>query len=160
MITACDRRQALRTAARALGFFAAAGVLLPIELRAQLAEWERQAFAARDLEGALRAMEATGASFEATAAIALDVPDVVENGALVPVSLRCTLLGVARIALLVERNPGPLAAVFHLTPGTEPFISTRLKLMESSPVHALVQAEGGLFLAQRAVRVIQGGCVG
>lgn len=152
-----SRRRLLNSAARALGLFVLAGALPGHEARAQLDAWDA-AFASRDFKGALRALGGEGA--EAGGQVQLDGPDVAENGAVVPFTVTTALPGVSLIALLVEHNPGPLAAVFTLPPGTEAFVSTRLKMAESSTVHALVRAEGGLFLARRPVRVIQGGCAG
>jgi sulfur-oxidizing protein SoxY len=155
--TEAARRRVLHDAARVLGLFVLAGVLPGHEARAQLDAWDA-AFASRDFQGALRALGGEGAA--AGVQVQLDGPDVAENGAVVPFTVTTALPGVSMVALLVEHNPGPLAAVFTLPPGTEPFISTRLKMAESSTVYALVRAEGGLFLAQRPVRVIQGGCAG
>lgn len=156
-----QRRRALGAGAQALGLFVLAGVIPAAQARAQVATWHEAldaAFAGRDLSGALRALGAGQAAEDAR--VTLDGPDVAENGAVVPFTVATALPGVDLVALLVEHNPVPLSAAFMLPPGTEPFVSTRLKMAESSTVHALVRAEGGLFLARRAVRVIQGGCVG
>jgi sulfur-oxidizing protein SoxY len=156
-----ERRRALSVAARALGLFVLAGVIAESEARAQVAAWASgwdAAFASREFAGALRALGGEGAA--SGAQVQLDGPDVAENGAVVPFTVATGLPGVSLIALLVEHNPGPLSAVFGLPPGTEPFVSTRLKMAESSTVYALVKAQGGFFLANRAVRVIQGGCAG
>lgn len=154
-LAVADRRRVLQSGARALGLFVLAGVIPERQARAQLAAWDA-AFASRDFAGALRALGGEGAA--TSAQLKLDGPDVAEIGAVVPFTVSSSLAGVSLVALLVERNPGPLAAVFKLPPGTEPFVSTRLKMAESSDVHALVRAEGGFFLARRPVRVIQGGC--
>ena len=156
-----ERRRALCSAARALGLFVLAGAITPAEAQAQSAAWASAwdaAFEQRDFKGALRALGGEGAA--AQGQVRLDGPDVAENGAVVPFTVSTALPGVTLMALLVEHNPGPLSAVFQLPPGTEAFISTRLKMAESSAVHALVKAEGGFYLARREVRVIQGGCAG
>ncbi|NML17472.1 thiosulfate oxidation carrier protein SoxY [Azohydromonas sp. G-1-1-14] len=151
-----SRRRALRAGARTLGLFVLAGVLPEAQAQAQLDAWAA-AFDSRDFASAWRALDGEGAA--ADPRLRLDGPDVAENGALVPFTVSSTLPGVSQVALLVEHNPIPLTAVFALAPGTEPFVATRLKMAESSTVHALVRAQDGLFLARREVRVIQGGCV-
>ena len=151
------RRRALQAGTRALGLFVLAGVLPEAQAQEQLDAWA-QAFDSRDFNVALRALGAEGAAPDPR--VRLDGPDVAENGALVPFTVSSPLPGVSQLALLVEHNPVPLTAVFALAPGTEPFVATRLKMAESSTVHALVRAQDGLFLARRQVRVIQGGCVG
>jgi sulfur-oxidizing protein SoxY len=93
-----------------------------------------------------------------SAAIVLDVPDLVENGAFVPVSVSTTLANVQQIALLVEHNPNPLAALFTIPAGTAPQLATRIKMAQSSTVFALVQADGQWRQARKAVTVIVGGC--
>jgi sulfur-oxidizing protein SoxY len=156
-----ERRRMLRAGTRALGLFVLAGVIAEPEARAQSAAWAEAwdaAFASRDFNGALRALGGEGAAQGGQ--VQLDGPDVAENGAVVPFTVSTALPGVSLVALLVEHNPGPLSAVFQLPPGTQAFVSTRLKMAQSSTVHALVRAEGGFFLARRDVRVIQGGCAG
>jgi sulfur-oxidizing protein SoxY len=53
-----------------------------------------------------------------------------------------------------------LAALFNLPPGTEPSISTRVKMAQSSSVYALVKAEGRYYVAAKEIRVTLGGCGG
>jgi sulfur-oxidizing protein SoxY len=93
-----------------------------------------------------------------SAAVTLTVPLIVDNGASVPVEVATTLTGVRTIALVVDRNPRPLAALFELADGTPPAIGCRLKLGETSTVRAVLQTEAGLFGAAADVTVTVGGC--
>jgi len=64
------------------------------------------------------------------------------------------------IAILVEKNPNMLAAVFDIPPGTDPSLSTRIKLGQSSNVFAVVKADGKYYVAGKEIKVTLGGCGG
>jgi len=61
---------------------------------------------------------------------------------------------------LVEKNPSALSASFTIPEGTEPTISTRVKMSQTSNVYALVKADGKYFYAVKEVKVTLGGCGG
>jgi sulfur-oxidizing protein SoxY len=87
-------------------------------------------------------------------------PDIAENGAVVPVGIISNIPKTESIAVLIEKNPNMLAAVFDIPPGTEPSISTRVKMGQSSNIYALVKADGKYFVAAKDVKVTLGGCGG
>ncbi len=64
------------------------------------------------------------------------------------------------IAILIEKNPNVLTADFEIPPGTEPAISTRVKMAQTSNVYALVKADGRYFVASKEIKVTLGGCGG
>ena len=64
------------------------------------------------------------------------------------------------IAILVEKNPNMLAAMFELPAGTEPSIGTRVKMSQTSNVYALVKADGRYYVAAKEIKVTLGGCGG
>ena len=88
------------------------------------------------------------------------VPDIAENGAVVPVSVSTTLDNVKSISLVVDANPNPLSATFRFMPGAVPDISTRIKMGKSSDIRALVETDSGLYMVQKNVKVTIGGCGG
>ncbi|MGZ8182139.1 MAG: thiosulfate oxidation carrier protein SoxY [Methylobacter sp.] len=90
--------------------------------------------------------------------IDIQIPKTAENGAAVPVTVTSSLNNVESIAILVEKNPIPLAAKFELSPDLEPFVSTRLKIAESSAVAVIVETNEGFFTASEKVIVTPGGC--
>ena len=90
----------------------------------------------------------------------LQTPEIAENGAVVPVGVISNIPKTESIAILIEKNPNPLAAVFDIPPGTEPAISTRVKMAQTSNIYALVRADGRYFLATKEVKVTLGGCGG
>jgi len=92
--------------------------------------------------------------------VTLKVPDIAENGAVVPVTVSSTLADVESISVIVENNPTPLVALFELSPQSVPDVSIRMKMGESSVVRAVVKAGGKLYSASKEVKVTIGGCGG
>ena len=92
--------------------------------------------------------------------VTLKVPDIAENGAVVPVTVSTSLTDVESISVLVENNPTPLVAMFELSPQSVPEISVRIKMGESSKVQTVVKAGGKLYSASKEVKVTIGGCGG
>jgi sulfur-oxidizing protein SoxY len=115
------------------------------------------AFEATTAPEALRRLYG-GAPIEPSAAIALTVPSRVDNGANVPVSVATTLQGVRSIALVVEKNPRPLAALYDISAATRPAIGCRIKMAESCTLLAIVDTASGVYRAAAEVTVTQGGC--
>ena len=92
--------------------------------------------------------------------ITLKVPDIAENGAVVPVTISTTMADVESISIMVENNPTPLVAMFELSPQSIPDVSVRMKMGESSVVRTVVKAGGKLYSASKEVKVTIGGCGG
>jgi sulfur-oxidizing protein SoxY len=135
---------------------AAAGWLTPGEARAA---WNKAAFETKALDETVKALGGT------TAAQSKDItffqtPDIAENGAVVPIGVTSAIPKTESIAILVEKNPNMLAAVFDVPPGTDPSISTRVKMGQSSNVYALVKADGKFYVASKEIKVTLGGCGG
>lgn len=99
-----------------------------------------------------------GQSWQPSEAVRMEVPQLAENGAIVPVTVESLLPDTRRILLFAERNPGPLLAEFELEPGADAYVSLRLKLNESGPVLALVESGGEWYGATAFVKVMVGGC--
>jgi sulfur-oxidizing protein SoxY len=150
-----NRRLMLQRSARVAGLLAAAG-LLPAAARAA---WPQAAFEAKTLADAVKALG--GAAPAESKDVQLTGPDIAENGAVVPVACACSLPGVKRLALLVEKNPNTLAAVFDVSDALEPNFSTRVKMGQSSNVFAVaMMADGKVLFAQKEIKVTLGGCGG
>lgn len=90
--------------------------------------------------------------------IDIQLPKIAVNGAAVSITVSSTLKDVESIAILVEKNPTPLAAKFELSPDLDPFVSTRLKIAESSVVLVIVETSEGFYSAAEKVIVTLGGC--
>jgi sulfur-oxidizing protein SoxY len=150
------RREALKTGGTlALVAAAISAGVLP---QSAFASWNKNAFDAKNLNDVVKAMG--GASAEKSADITITAPDIAENGAVVPIAVSSKLANVESIAILVEKNPNSLAAQFDIPAGTEANVGTRVKMGQSSNVHAVVKAGGKYFVATKEVKVTLGGCGG
>ena len=92
--------------------------------------------------------------------VSMKIPDIAENGAVVPVTINTDLPDVESISIVVDNNPTPLAASFNMTPRTLPSVSVRIKMGETSRVQALVMSDGKLYSTSKEVKVTIGGCGG
>lgn len=147
------RREALSHSLRLATLLASAG-LWP---HAAAAAWPQAAFDARSVPDALKALD--GSALTESRDVTLVGPDVAEFGAVVPVTLATTLSGVGRMALLVEKNPSVLAAVFELSDAIEPRFDTRVKMAESSRVYAVaLMRDGRVLHTAKDIQVTVGGC--
>jgi sulfur-oxidizing protein SoxY len=90
----------------------------------------------------------------------MKIPDIAENGAVVPVTVSTDLADVESISVVVDNNPTPLAASFDMSPRMEPKVSVRIKMGQSSNVRAIIKAGGNLYSTSKEVKVTIGGCGG
>ena len=140
--------------AAAVGVAAAAGLLKPTMAFAG----DRGAFEAKGVDAVMKALNATGAADSKD--IAVKAPDIAENGAVVPVEVTSNVAGTESITILAEKNVFPMVGAFALSNGAQGYISTRIKLANTSNVRALVKAGGKMFTAAKEVKVTIGGCGG
>ena len=150
-----ERRKVLKTGSSLglLGLIAAVGL---IPSGAARAERNDRVFEAKTMDEALDALGAVIP--ESSAAIELTAPETAENGAFVPITASSSLPRIEQISILVDKNPTMLAANFMLPEGTEGFISTRIKMNQTSNVIVLVKSDGKFYRAAREVKVVLGGC--
>ena len=134
----------------------AAGLLKPTEVLA--AEWNKAAFDAKGVPDALKVLNSSGAAESKD--ITIKAPDIAENGAVVPVEVTSKIAGTTNIALLVEKNAAPLTANFDLANGADGYVSTRIKMGQTSNVRVVVKAGGKSYTAVKEVKVTIGGCGG
>jgi sulfur-oxidizing protein SoxY len=153
-----SRRTVLKSATTGgmLAGLIATGALRPAQALA--AEWNKAAFEARDAPGALKGIGA-GSPAESKDLI-LKIPDIAENGAVVPVDVVSNIPNTTWIAILVDKNPFPLSATFEFANGALPEVSARLKLGQTSLVKVIAKADGKFYSAQKEVKVTVGGCGG
>lgn len=150
-----NRRDMLAQSAALMGLLATAG-LLP---QAAHAAWTQAAFDAKTMNDVVKALGASGATESKD--ITLTGPDIAENGAVVPVGCSTSLTGVKRMAILVEKNPSVLAAVFDVTDAVDASFSTRVKMGQSSNVYAVaMMADGKVLFSGKEIKVTLGGCGG
>ena len=140
-----------------LALLSAAGWLKPGDAAAQA--WNKGAFEAKSMDETMKALGG-GAPAQSKDIAFVATPDIAENGAVVPIGITSTLPKTESIAILIEKNPNMLAANFDIPPGTDPAISTRVKMGQTSNVYALVKADGKYYVATKEIKVTLGGCGG
>jgi len=150
-MTSLNRREALLSGAL-LSALAAVGLLAPTAAGAT-----EGAFAAKTVDEALKLL---GASPVPSTEITLSSPDIAENGAVVQVGVLSRLPRTQEIHLLVEKNANPLVASYTVPDGTDGFLQMRVKMGQTSPVWALVKADGRWYSASKESKVTLGGCGG
>ncbi len=90
--------------------------------------------------------------------IELTLPDIAEDGTVVPVTINSELDDIDRLYLLADKNPTPLIAEFELAPAVAVYLTARIKLAESSRVTLVARRKGQLLRCSRWVKVMRGGC--
>jgi sulfur-oxidizing protein SoxY len=157
-----DMNQTRRNVLKACGgaslyaLLAAAGMMQADAALA--ADWNQKAFEAKNLKDAF---DALGAGNRVNSAdIVMTAPEIAENGAVVPIGVTSKLPGTESISILIANNPTALAANFDIPQGTEPGVSTRVKMAETSDVYVLVKAQGKFYVTKKEIKVTIGGCGG
>jgi len=90
--------------------------------------------------------------------VKLKAPDIAENGAVIPVTLKAE--GASRLALFQDANPESLVTVFDVPKNGIPDYSLRIKLQKTGNVVAVAEIDGKLYKASKVVKVTIGGCGG
>ena len=109
----------------------------------------------------------TGGKGAEPGAIAMDLPEIAENGNSVQVSIvidhpMTADDHISEILLVSDGNPRPGFAKFHFTPMSgRAEVATRVRLNAPQNVIVVAKTSGGKFLtAQKQVKVTIGGCGG
>ena len=148
-------RRSVIKAVAGVGVLSAAGAGL-VPRVAAAANRNEAAFQAKAVADALKSL-GTGNLVESKD-IVITAPDIAENGAVVPVAVTSRIANTESIAILAEKNPFPLAASFDIAPNADAYVSTRLKVGQTTDVRAVVKAGGKYFTAAKEVKVTVGGC--
>jgi len=128
------RRRVLRAGSGAtLGTLLVVAGWLPAG--AQAADgWNKTAFETHSLDDTLHALGSNAPAAQSKDIVFFSTPDIAENGAVVPIGVTSNVPGTQSIAILIEKNPNTLAAVFDIPAGTDPSVSTRVKMAQTSNV--------------------------
>jgi len=153
-----ENRRDFIKASGAMGLLAAAGLLGAEPAVAQQPARNKAAFEAKSVNDAVKALG--GASAAESKDIAITGPDIAENGAVVPVSVASKIPNTQAVYIMVEKNPNTLAAGFNIPQGTEPSVTTRIKMGQTSNVYAVVKADNKFYMASKEIKVTLGGCGG
>src|ERR1700682_3920206 len=153
------RRTLLKTGSGVtlLSLVGGAGLLAPHAAQAQA--WNKAAFETHNMAETMKALGG-GEPAQSRDIVFFQTPDIAENGAVVPIGICSNIPRTESIAILIEKNPNMLAANFDIPTGTDPTISTRVKMNQTSNIYALVKADGKYYVATKEVKVTLGGCGG
>jgi sulfur-oxidizing protein SoxY len=125
---------------------------------AALAAWNQGAFGAKTTQDALKAIGAANPA--PSTDILIEAPQIAENGAVVPIEIAANIPGTTSIAVVLDRNPFPLAARFDFKDGAVPYVKVNVKMGETSDVRVVATALGRHYVATREIKVTIGGCGG
>lgn len=148
------RRKFLATSIAGGAVVAAWGLLHP--MGAYAAQFNTSAAKANNLADAFQGLGVN--NLIESREITIKAPEIAETGFVVPVEITSNIAHTSAIALLVEKNPNPLSANFAIASGTEGYVSTRVKMSNTSPMHVVVQANGRFYHTVKDVKVTLGGC--
>jgi sulfur-oxidizing protein SoxY len=149
-----DTRRSFLARAAALAALAAGSLLRP--LRALAEEWNRAAFETKDVNEAMQ--NAGVRDLIESEDIVVKAPEIAENGAQVPIEIESRISGTQSISIFVDKNVQPYVGTFTFRPGADPFVSTRIKMGDTSPLRVVVRAGDKQYVAVREVKVTIGGC--
>jgi sulfur-oxidizing protein SoxY len=152
------RRKLLQGSASALLLpLLGTGLLIPGRVLA--AEWNQNAFSARNANDALKAYGAATAA--ESREITIIAPEIAENGAKVEVEITSNLANTRSLAIFADKNPMPLSAALEFSGNALPYTKVQIKLAESTKIRAVAKTGDGKFhVAFREIKVTLGGCGG
>jgi sulfur-oxidizing protein SoxY len=125
---------------------------------AALAAWNENAFGAKTPQDALKGIGASNATLSKD--IVIEAPQIAENGAVVPIEITSNIPGTTSIAVVLEKNPFPLAAKFDFREGALPYVKLNVKMAETADVRVVAMAGGKAHAATKEIKVTIGGCGG
>jgi sulfur-oxidizing protein SoxY len=125
---------------------------------AAAAAWNENAFGAKTTQDALKGIGAANPA--PSKDIVIEAPQIAENGAVVPIEITSNISGTSSIAVVLEKNPFPLAAKFDFKEGAAPYVKLNVKMGETSDVRVVASAGGRHYAATKEIKVTIGGCGG
>ena len=125
---------------------------------AALAAWNKEAFSAKTPGEALKSLGI--ANPQPSKDLTIEVPEIAENGAVVPIEISSSIPGTTALIVVIDKNPFPLISRFDFKEGALPFVKLNAKLGETSDVRVLAEAAGKYYVTTREVKVTIGGCGG
>src|SRR5260221_6458134 len=132
-----------------------AAVLLLKPFADLVAAWNTDAFGAMTPQDAVNGI---GAGSPAPSKdLVIEAPQIAENGAVVPIEVSSAIAGTTAIAVIIEKNPFPLAAQFDFQNGALPYVKLNVKMNETSDVRAVAIAGGRQYTATKEIKVTIGG---
>lgn len=151
-----QRAQRRRILSLAFSSIAAGCCALLRPISALAIDWNKKGFEARSLADVFKNLN--GGSPTPSKNIQLKVPEIADDDADVPIYVASKIPNTQMIAIIVSENVHPLAASFVFSNGAEPTVYIRVKVRRTSPINALVQADGKYLLVSKEVKVTTADC--
>jgi len=102
-----------------------------------------------------------GASTYTESGVKLKAPDIAENGAVIPITIKKVPAGTKTIAVFQDANPESATAVFTVHPRSiVSDYAIRIKMKKTGKVTVVANVDGKLYGASKTVKVTIGGCGG
>lgn len=152
------RRKLLQAIGAGIPLALAAGAGLLRTGNALAAVWNKPGFDAKSAADALKSLGVAAA--QPSKDIILAAPDIAENGAQVPITVTSKIPNTQSISIVVDKNPFPLNSSYDFANGADSYVSTKVKMGQTSNIVAVVKADGKFFTATKEVKVTIGGCGG
>ncbi len=114
------------------------------------------AFLATEIPEALREVFGT-ADIGESVKIEIQAPHIANDANMVPVKVISGFLNTESISLVVVGNKSPFTAHFKFYQ-SQSFVSTRIRMADSSDLLVIVKADGVLYTNKRPIRVAGNGC--
>jgi sulfur-oxidizing protein SoxY len=133
--------------------------LLALDAASALADWPEADFAETAFDLTLKRLT-NNKPLLTTDNIEFIIPEIAENGAVVPFTVTSNLDGITKLAVIAEKNPVPLIIESQLSPELAVFLSARMKLAETAFVHVVAETDKACYTIKKQVKVTIGGCGG
>src|SRR6476646_3715193 len=133
---------------RALAAVFVLGLVRPL---AALAAWNKEAFSAKSAGDALKNLGIANA--QPSKDLTVEIPEIAENGAVVPIEISSTIPGTTALIVVIDKNPFPLITRFDFKEGALPYVKVNVKMGETSDVRVLAEAAGKYYVTTREVKV-------
>ena len=144
------KRRTLIKASLQLGL---TGTIFP---QALLGAYPTKAFLAREMPEVLRAAFGTADIGESNL-IEIEAPQIAGDANMVPVRIKSGFENTESIALVVTGNTSPFTAYFKIYEA-QSFVSTRIRMTDTSDLLVVVKADGVLHSNRRPIRVGGNSC--
>ena len=133
------------------------GLLIPTSVLA--ADWNKNAFSARNVNDALKAYGSANAADSRD--ITINAPEIAENGAKVEVEITSNIANTRSLAIFADKNPMPMCSTIEFSGPVLPYVRAQLKLSETTRIRAVAKtSDGKSYVAFREIKVTLGGCGG
>ena len=133
------------------------GLLIPTSVLA--ADWNKNAFTARNVNDALKAYGSANAAESRD--ITINAPEIAENGAKVEVEITSNIANTRSLAIFADKNPMPMCSTIEFFGPAQPYVRAQLKLSETTRIRAVAKSsDGKSYVAFREIKVTLGGCGG